>query len=80
MNNYTKQTLCWDCAKATGFCNWSSDLKPVKGWKVIPTQRELYGGIYNSCIVLECPEFERDAINNGLKRYKENKDGAETGS
>ena len=67
-------TLCWDCAKAIGGCRWSADLKPVKGWKIIPTKREAYGGIFRSCIVLECPEFKRDAINGGLKKYKENED------
>lgn len=63
-------SICWDCHKATGKCSWSEKLKPVKGWKATPTQRELYGGIYKSYIVLECPEFERDAWKFGTVRYK----------
>ncbi|MBP5423930.1 MAG: hypothetical protein J6Y78_15970 [Paludibacteraceae bacterium] len=81
MNNKPyKTTLCWDCAKAVGKCNWSSTLKPVEGWKIKPTQVKTHRNEYGSCIVLECPEFERDAYDNGLKRYKENKDGTEIGN
>ena len=68
-------TLCWDCAKAIGKCRWSEDLKPVKGWKIIPTKRELYGGTFKSCIVLECPEFERDSFCGGLKRIPKTETG-----
>ena len=65
-------TLCWDCRKATGGCNWSDHFKAVKGWKIIPTQKIIYGGAgYKSCVVLECPEFERDGAGYGLKRYKD---------
>jgi len=60
------QTLCWDCAKATGFCNWSADLRPVKGWTVKEVWKEQTGKGY---LVIDCPEFERDAIGHGVKRY-----------
>ena len=68
----SKPTLCWDCAKAIGGCSWSKRLRPVAGWKIIPTRKTSSDGRnYASCIVLDCPEFKRDAVNNGLKRYKE---------
>lgn len=61
-------TLCWDCAKATGYCPWSSSLEPVKGWVVEQTKRTTYSGEIHSLIVYECPLFERDAYCSGLKR------------
>ena len=62
-------SLCWDCSKAVGKCSWSKYFKPLKGWKIISTKKEVYGGAsYKSCIVLECPEFDRDAYKGGLKR------------
>ena len=62
-------TLCWSCSKAIGGCNWSKSFKAVKGWRIIPTQKTAYGGVgYKSCVVLECPEFVRDAYKDGLKR------------
>ena len=68
----TTPTLCWDCANATGGCNWSDELQPVEGWKIIPTMKKAFNHPdYPSCIVLECPEFKRDAIRSGMKRYKE---------
>lgn len=63
-------SICWDCHKATGGCRWSEDHKPVKGWTAKPIQRDIYGGTYKSYVVLECPEFERDAWRYGLVRYK----------
>ena len=63
-----KPTLCWDCKKATGGCLWSSRLLPVHNWKVERT-RNSKGEI--SCRVLECPEFERDAVYGGQQRWKE---------
>ena len=69
--NQYSHTLCWECSKATGGCNWSDELKPVKGWKITPTKRTIQSGrVIYSCIVHECPEFDRDAYKNGLKRYK----------
>ena len=62
-----KFTLCWDCKRATGGCRWSDSLTPVKGWYA--TMKRNSGGI--TYVVHECPEFVRDAINNGLKRYEE---------
>lgn len=61
-----KNTICWECRKATGGCSWSEYKvnRPVAGWAVMPTN---INGI-ESYIVLECPEFERDAEPGGLKR------------
>lgn len=64
-------TLCWDCARACGYCSWSSRLKPVKGWVAEKTSKETHGSISSSYIVYECPDFVRDAVGHGLKRYKE---------
>lgn len=64
--NYANHTLCWDCKNATGDCNWSRSLIPVRGWKATPT----YNKCQTSYIVRECPEFVRDAQGGGLKRYR----------
>jgi len=57
-------TICWECANATGGCSWSKRLIPVKGWKAIPTTKQTT----NSYAVYECPKFKRDAINHGQRR------------
>ena len=67
--NHWNYTICWDCKNACGGCSWSSSLIPVKGWTAIPT----HNCSQSSYLVTECPEFERDALNGGLKRYR--KDG-----
>lgn len=61
-----KFTQCWDCAKATGGCSWSQEYVPVEGWEAIPTRKKTF----DSFLILDCPEFERDAILGGLKRVK----------
>lgn len=45
-------TLCWRCKNSLGFCSWSSELVPVKGWTAAK------GNI--SYCVKSCPEFEPD--------------------
>lgn len=59
-------TLCWDCANAcTRGCSWADTFTPVGGW--IAARHDLHvmsGGVdrpYESYIVLQCPDFERDA-------------------
>lgn len=64
----TSQTLCWECANATGGCSWSSEFIPVEGWKAVETKKNT---LLSSYVVTECPKFKRDAIRNGLVRYKE---------
>lgn len=58
-----KPTLCWNCAKAGGFCSWSKDFIPVKGWKAeyAPLKLSDYGRktYSESYCVLECPKFEK---------------------
>jgi hypothetical protein len=60
-----KDTICWNCKRATGFCSWSEKFIPVKGWKATPTIIKIanrYGKnktYDNSFLVHECPLFER---------------------
>ena len=57
-----KDTLCWSCAKACGDCDWSAELKPVKGWTAVPTT--IIGNYgwdrVNTYRVDACPEYEND--------------------
>ena len=72
----TRYTICWDCKRAIGECRWSSSLKPVKGWTAEKTKSKCGGDSY---VVIDCPEFIRDAYNMGLKRYKGEPDISDTG-
>ena len=59
-----KETICWDCKRATGYCAWSKSFKAVKGWKAVPTKIQRVTPPYDtidSYLVLECPLFEPDA-------------------
>ena len=73
-NQYTirnKRTICWDCAKACGGCNWSARLEPVEGWEAEETLVTIQkGSRVDSMCVTKCPEFERDAMNFGEERLK----------
>lgn len=64
-----KKQLCWDCARTSGFCSWSQELKPVEGWEAKPTMiRHMSRGgcennslyITNSYMVTSCPLFVKD--------------------
>lgn len=58
-----KETLCWDCEKALGYCPWSERFDPVPGWNATPTKIPLYdgnGGYMDSFLVHECPMFVPD--------------------
>jgi hypothetical protein len=58
-------TKCWDCVKATtGECCWSAKQEPVDGWCAIKTEQR-FGESY---IVIDCPQFRRDAWDFGMKR------------
>lgn len=64
-----KPTLCWDCAKAVGYCDWSEEFKPVKGWTAEKTEIKVQSGAnIKSYVVTACPLFERDAYNMGQRR------------
>lgn len=56
--------LCWDCAKATGGCDWSREFLPIPGWDATPAVRNGEA----SYVITGCPEFERDAWNKGSSR------------
>ena len=73
-----RQTLCWDCANATGGCSWADryDHTPVKGWTAIQTTLRCHSPsshaeTTNSFIVIDCPEFIRDAEGYGARRIWE---------
>lgn len=63
-----KPSLCWDCQKATGKCEWSAEFKAVDGWAaeetVIVARRRVGNRLVqektNSFHVIECPKFEKD--------------------
>ena len=52
-----KRQLCWTCQKATGYCSWSSILKPVKGWDAKMVKRKDGGFTYR---IKSCPEYLAD--------------------
>ena len=56
-----KDTLCWECEKATGGCSWSDKLIPVEGWEAIPTEVKMtvYSTV-NSYKIVNCPLFSSD--------------------
>ena len=56
-----RETLCWDCQKATGGCSWSRNLTPVEGWeaKQIKVKGNFYTNeVLDSYVVTNCPEFK----------------------
>lgn len=65
-------TICWECAKACGGCSWSeyAVYEPVPGWKALPGKIQEI----DTWVVLECPEFVRDAEPGGLKRLSTRRD------
>ena len=63
-------SICWDCANATNKyenCPWSSHLEPVEGWTAELRRKQTIEETY---VVYDCPLFERDSYNFGLKRIK----------
>lgn len=67
------QTICWDCANACGGCSWSDHWQhsPVDGWTAIRSDITGKDVTVESYIVLDCPEFERDAEGKGQWRYED---------
>lgn len=52
---------CWTCQNACGGCSWSSELKPVEGWKAKPTKIKCEEGRYSgSYHIIYCPEYIPD--------------------
>ena len=71
-------TLCWDCRKACGGCSWSNydERRPVPGWTAVETKIRMKTDVFEpSCIVIACPEFERDGIGGGAYRPGGEKSG-----
>ena len=57
-----KDTLCWECKRATGgsFRPWANWFIPVEGWKATPTRLKMGNNrTITSYDVHECPIFER---------------------
>ena len=53
--------ICWTCKNACGGCSWSSELKPVKGWKAKPTNIKCEDGrTARSYKITFCPEYIPD--------------------
>ena len=74
MSEQTTSTQCWNCARAINGWSWAREFIPVKGWNATPIKKNSFYGEFESYIVHSCPEFVRDAYNNGTKRYKEGDD------
>lgn len=58
-----KETICWNCQKATGKCSWSAEGKKIKGWKATPTKIKSATAHHidiDSFIVHKCPLFLKD--------------------
>lgn len=62
--------LCFDCARASGFCSWSKNFTPVEGWTAKPTKinhfknkcgEKIFIQDTDSYHVLSCPLFIPDA-------------------
>lgn len=53
---YAAKSLCWRCKRATGFCSWSREFEPVKGW----TAEKTITGTMESYEVKQCPLFEKN--------------------
>ena len=56
-----RNTLCWKCAKAVGYCTWSHHFEPVEGWEAIAYPPAAYEqgqwAKIPSYKVISCPEF-----------------------
>lgn len=59
----SRETICWDCAKACGMCAWSREFKPIDGWEVTPTRvYQTRNKKIDSFVVHSCPEFEKSKM------------------
>lgn len=47
-------TLCWNCARAVGYCSWSQFFEPVKGWVA---EKNTEHDSAESYAVMACPLF-----------------------
>ena len=63
--HYAKESLCWTCQRATGFCSWSRHFEAVPGWEAEPTTiKNGYGRGYDEYVssfeVKSCPLYIKD--------------------
>jgi hypothetical protein len=63
--HYNKESLCWSCERATGFCSWSRNFEPVPGWEAEPTEvkntyKKGYFEMVASYDVKACPLYIKD--------------------
>lgn len=56
-----RETLCFQCARATGGCSWSDELRPVRGWFA---RRGTVNGKPYSYSVFRCPEYRAEQRGN----------------
>ena len=59
--------LCWTCQRATGYCDWSANLKPIKGWDAKLVKCKDGGHTYR---IKACPLYLPDEY---MTRKGENK-------
>ena len=57
-NHQFKKQLCFECARAAGFCSWSRNLTPVEGWDAEPSNLGNSTGC--SYRVEGCPLYIKD--------------------
>lgn len=62
-----RNTLCWSCRNAVGYCSWSQSFKPVDGWQAIPTKVKTAGDTF---VVISCPCYIKDSERDGQTRLK----------
>ena len=63
---YKANSLCWQCKRAYGFCSWSRDFIPVKGWTakhtIIKSGKSADTIETDSYYVKKCPLFIQDRV------------------
>ena len=65
-----ESTLCWICDNAYGWCRWSGELMPVKGWSA--TKSTTHEGSY---MVRRCPDFAiTERCKSQVKNWREIQD------
>ena len=64
-----KPTICGDCENSVGYCSWSSNLKPVRGWKAKPTIIRNNGVNFSGFCVIKCPYFVKSERQDSLDGF-----------
>ena len=58
-NQKYRSQPCWTCQRATGYCDWSANLKPIKGWDAKLVNYKDGGYTYR---IKSCPLYLPDKI------------------